>query len=98
LGCTTGEYNSVKLFAKFGGAYVDTDVDSRPKFCPFLFHLFDSAIDVTLFHFEFWDAVTKQTADPIGSFENDNRVASACQLLRSSEASWPAADDGDRFI
>ena len=59
LSGAAGEYDGVEFIAKITGAHIDANVDPGAKFGAFLLHLFDSAIDVTFFHFEFRDAVAK---------------------------------------
>jgi hypothetical protein len=95
LGCPTGEYDGIELLTNVVGSYIYSDIYPGTKFGTFLFHLLDATVDVTFFHLEFWDAVAKQPADSVGSFENNNYVTRAGQLLCGCEACRSAADYRD---
>ena len=65
---------------------VDADFDTGAEHHAFGFHLADAAVDQMLFHLEVGNAVTQQSADAVGFFEQGHGMAGARQLLGARHA------------
>ena len=56
-------------------------------------HLFDATLNIAFFHLEFRYAVTKQSANAIGTLKNQHIVTNSSQLLRRGQARGPRANN-----
>ena len=92
---TAGEYNRIELLPQA----LDWDVlayfRTGNKFHALCGHLLQAPINDVLLHFEFGDAIAKQTANAVRFLVNDYRVSRAAQLLRGGQSSGTRANDGD---
>ena len=60
-------------------------------------HLLNPAVNMDLFHFEVWNAVAQQAANPVVLFKQRHIVTRTGQLLGGRHASGPRAHNSDFF-
>ena len=77
--------------------HVDSDSDSGSKSRSLVAHLLNSAVDVTLLHFEIRNSVSEQPADTFVALVDSDGVSNPSELLRSGKARGTGANDGDCF-
>ena len=67
-----------------------------PEDDPFGLHLLEPPVEEPLLHLEVGDSVPEQTADPVGTLEDGDRVAGAGELLGTGQPGRARADDAPR--
>jgi hypothetical protein len=89
-----GQCHGIEVFQQLADRRGDTDVCIGVKGDTFRSHLLHAPVDDVLFHLEIRNAVAQQAANAIGFFEQLDRMACACQLLRTRQTGRTGADHG----
>ena len=95
LRCTAGQHHCIMRCHQHINVNVVTNCSINPKFCSLLCHLLNASVNMSLFHFEFGNAVTQQTADAIIALQHHHIVSGTCELLCCSQACRTRTDDGN---
>ena len=77
----SGEQNRIEFPAQVRCRKADADIHARLKFNPLLHKLLDPPVQKAFIQFEIRDSISKQAADAVGFFKNDNVMSGAIQLL-----------------
>ena len=95
LRCTTSQHHCIMRRHQHINVDIVTDCSINPKFCSLLRHLLDASINMPLFHFEFWNAITQQTTDAIIAFQHHHIVSGTSELLCGRQTSRTRTNDGN---
>jgi hypothetical protein len=90
-----GEQDCIVVALQAGHRHVDTDVDAGAEDDAFGRQQLDAALEETLLHLEFGNAVAQQAADAIGLLEHRHGMPGAIQLVGGGEARRAGPDDRD---
>ncbi len=74
---------------------VGADVDPGAKLDSLCAQQLEAALEESLLHLEFRNAVAQQTADAVGLLEDGDRMAGAVELVGGGQPGRPRTDDGN---